>query len=218
MTKPIKIAFADDHSTYRKALINFIEQVSDDIEFTHQADNGYLLVEKLKASEILPSICLLDINMPVMNGYKTVVQLKKTWPGIKVLAFSMHESDYAVLQMLRHGATGYILKNGDPNEVVQAIKSMHERGFYHSDLMERIALREGEMPEIKERELDFLKLCCNDISYTEIAGILNVSTRTVEWYRDNLFKKFGIKTRSGLALFAMQLGLVPINDIPTRIA
>lgn len=211
MVNPINVAFADDHSKYRESLVQFIQTAAANIKISIQGDNGRDLINKIEKQNSIPDVCLLDINMPVLNGYDTIAELKHRWPEIKVLVFSMHDNEFAILHMLRCGARGYVLKHGDPNEIINGINSIYEFGYYNTDLVGSVAIRAASLPEINLREIEFLKHCCLDLRYQEIAKRMNLTIRAVEWYRDTLFKKLHVKTRAGLALFAVQFGLVPLN-------
>lgn len=210
MITPLYVAIADDQTMSRHVLIEAIERNADDIRFCIVADDGLELIEKLRRAEIFPNVCMLDINMPVLNGYETLTAIRKEWPKLKVLAFSMHDHELAVLNMFRRGATGFVLKYGHPNIVIDALCNMHYNGYYHSELVNRTINRDDILPQINDRELEFLKLCCLDLNYFQIAEKMGLSKRTIEWYRDQLFKKLHVETRSGLALLAMQIGLAPL--------
>lgn len=206
----IRIAIAEDHVMFRSILaatINSYKSFTVDIE----AGDGTELIEKISAAKQLPDICILDISMKPMNGYETAGLIRSKWPAIKTLALTMFIDDFCIIGMLRKGARGFITKDRKPEELINALEKLYEKGFYHEGLDDEILFHaiQGETtyPPLTEKELEFLPYCCSDLHYREIAGLMHVSERTVESYRDSLFKKLNIKTRSGLATFAMLTGL-----------
>lgn len=207
----VKLAFADDHSLFRESLVKYLSDHSK-IETIIQADNGKTLIASLETSKKIPDVCIMDINMPVMNGYETLKILQQRWPQIKILVMSMHNHEFAVCHMIRNGARGFVLKEGNPKTVIDAIQAIHYKGYYSSELLDAYPMKEPLTPKLNQIELDFLTQCCQDLHYTEIARNMNLSTRTVETYRDNLFKKLNLKSRTGLVIFAIQIGLYNINN------
>ena len=214
------VALVDDHVLLRNGLANIIRNFqSHDILF--EADNGRQCVARLEAG-LIPSIVLLDINMPEMDGYSTAMVIKSRFPQVKVLALSMYDSENSIIRMLRSGARGYILKDSDPGELQQALKDVQERGYYHSEMVTVKLMRlvndldnpEGQLQQmihLNEREIEFLKLSCTELTYKEIADRMGVSPRTVDGYRDMLFEKLPVKTRVGLVLYAIRSGLVMVG-------
>ncbi len=118
---------ADDHVLFRSGLANLLKEWGYDVLF--EADNGQLFIEKLKNNQA-PHIALMDVNMPVMDGYDTTLYLKKYYPEIKVLVFSMYDDENAVIRMIRNGARGYILKDCDPAALEDALNTLQQGGFY----------------------------------------------------------------------------------------
>ena len=152
--------------------------------------------------------------MPRKNGYETVLEIRKLYPGIKVLVLTMFNNEFAVLKMLRSGAHGYLLKNCHPNDLKIAMLAIINDGYYHSEFITNRVIKSmekgpDEFPKISEKETLFLTLCCRDINYKQMADELNCSPRTVEGYRDSLFNKLNLRTRTALAMYAIQIGLVP---------
>lgn len=207
----IKIAVADDHTILRKGVIELINAFGD-FEVILDATNGRELITKIQQSAVLPDVCLIDINMPVLNGYETAEELRKTWPALKILALSMYNAEYTIIRMLASGANGYILKEADPIALREALIGVYENEYYYSEQLSGKmvhTLLEGKKLKmhITEKELQFLKHCCSELNYKEIAEKMFLSPRTVEGYRDALFEKLNIKTRTGLVIFALEMGL-----------
>lgn len=218
----IPIAIADDHVMMRNAISNMISTFPG-FKVVLEADNGEQLIEGLLKARQLPEICILDIQMPVMNGYDTVIQLKKRWPTIKILALTMYNHEFSTIKMLKNGANGYLLKGADLNELHKALEELHTKGYYSSDFVAsnffQLLQSENENPlyKISERELQFLKYCCTEMNYKEIGKAMGVSSRTAEGYRDALFDKLSIHTRAGLVMFAINTGMVQLNEEPDKI-
>jgi len=210
--KIISIALADDVRIFRKGLtlcINTFQDCAVDIE----AEDGVDLIEKLESAAVLPDVCIVDISMPRMDGYETLNKIKHIWPQMKVIMLSMHYNEYSIIKSFRDGASACLPKEVGDEELHQAIVKSYNIGLYHSELtMEYInnaLLNKGIDTELTEKELLFLKLSCQDISYKQIAEIMKVSHRTVDTYRDNLFKKLGVSSRTALVVFALKTGICP---------
>lgn len=211
------IALADDHVLLRKGLASLVENFGYTVAF--EADNGRELIEKIQAGHH-PDLVLMDINMEGMDGYAATKWLKETCPEIKVLVLSMYEDEAAILQMLKNGARGYIVKDCEPAELRSAIHTVLEKGFYYSELVTGRIVHSisgsGEVANGKgilsltERETDFLKLVCTEMGYKEIAAEMHLSPRTIDGYRDALFDKLNIRSRTGLVLYAIRKGIYKI--------
>lgn len=213
-----KIALADDHTLLRKGVANLVQNFGYTVVL--ESDNGRELTESIAKGNI-PDLVLLDINMPEKDGYETSLWLKENYPDIKVLALSMYDDETAIIRMLKNGVRGYILKDAEPAELRTAIESVFNKGFYYSEmvtgrLMRTITDMEDEgnnsrkILNLTERETDFLKLACSEMTYKEIAAEMHLSPRTIDGYRDTLFEKLEIKTRTGLAIYAIKNGIVKI--------
>ncbi len=213
-----KIALADDHTLLRKGVANLVQNFGYTVVL--ESDNGRELTESIAKGNI-PDLVLLDINMPEKDGYETSLWLKENYPDIKVLALSMYDDETAIIRMLKNGVRGYILKDAEPAELRTAIESVFNKGFYYSEmvtgrLMRTITDMEDEgnntrkILNLTERETDFLKLACSEMTYKEIAAEMHLSPRTIDGYRDALFEKLEIKTRTGLAIYAIKNGIVKI--------
>ena len=214
-----KIALTDDHVLLRNGLASLLEDL--DYEVLFEADNGQDLIRKLNPGE-LPDVVLMDINMPQMDGYETTRWLKINHPGVRVLALSMYNDENAIIRMLKSGARGYILKDSDPAELKAALQALISKGFYHSELVTgKLIHTINHMDDtdhssvkdvlgLNDREIEFLKLVCTELTYKEIAEKMFLSPRTIDGYRDALFEKLGLKSRVGLVLFAIRNGIVNV--------
>lgn len=209
----IKIALVDDHVILRKSLAILIEMFKD-FKITIQADHGLDFIGQLK-NELIPDIAMLDITMPVMDGVETAFWLKKNHPQVKVIALTMIKNDYIVIRMLKNGARGYILKDCEPSELRNALYQVYNKGYYYNELVSsKIRNRElyGEFPKIMltEQELIFLRWACTEKNYKEIAEEMSVSPRTIDGYRESLFRKLNISSRVGIAIYAIKNGFVQL--------
>lgn len=212
------IALADDHVLLRIGLAQLTESLGFTVLF--QADDGKECIDKLEAAN-LPELILMDINMPQMDGYATTQWLKENHPDVKVLALSMYDNEASIIRMLKCGAKGYILKDSEPAELKAAIDAVLNKGFYYSDLVSGKLIHAinkiedggndvSALAKLNERETDFLKYACTEMTYKEIADKMYVSPRTIDGYRDALFEKLHVKTRVGLVMYAIKNGIVTV--------
>ena len=213
------IALTDDHVLLRNGLANLVKNLGHTVLF--EADNGKDFIEKLNKSNAMPDLVLMDINMPEMDGYDTTQWLQQNHPAVKVLALSMYNNENAIIRMLKNGAKGYILKDSHPDALSAAINDLLNVGFHYSDLINGKLIHAinkmgdensnlHQITHLSEREIDFLKFTCTELTYKEIADQLIVSPRTIDSCRDGLFEKLHVKTRVGLAIFAIKNGIVQL--------
>ncbi len=205
----ISIGIVDDHTLFRKGVAGLMAEF-EELEVVFEAENGKQMQQTL-LKQPLPEVILMDINMPVMDGYESTCWLKMHYPQIHVLALSMFEDDEAVIKMIRCGACGYILKESKPRDLLEAIKTVVLKGVFINEMVSGKLLRsittQETTPNLSSKELDFLKHCCSELTYKEIADLMFVSPRTVDNYRESLFQKLNIKSRTGLVLYAIKNNL-----------
>lgn len=203
----IRLMLADDHPLILNGIRTIIEQ-NDDIELVGEASDGRELLRKLL--EVPADVVLLDINMPVMDGIETALHARNKFNDVKVLVFSQYDNKRFVKRVLKSGASGYLLKNAPADEVVMAIRLVYDGGFYLSrDLTyvfeEQKERQESKLfPDISKREMDVLKLICDEKNTQEIADTLCISPHTVETHRSNLLLKIGAKNTAGLVKWALE--------------
>lgn len=217
--KHIKIALADDHVLLRNSLAMLINSF-DDCEVIFQASSGLELIEKMNSGKI-PDILILDLNMPGMDGYETAQWLMNNHPDVKILMLTMYDTEMTLIRLLRYGVKGFLKKDVHPCDLKEAIYAIRDVGYYYShDTTGKIFnhFRQspcGEVPAHKvllnETELCFLKYACTDQTYKEIAELLKFNPRSIDNLRDNLFTKLDVKSRVGLAIFALKSGIVFSN-------
>ena len=215
---PVKIALVDDHTVLVNALSDLINKWEGFfVIFT--ASNGIDLQDKIKKWG-KPDIIVLDLNMPKMDGYQTASWLKSNYPDILILVLTMFDSEIPLIRLLQQGVKGFVKKDIHPDELKIAIATMKEEGYYYPlqtvgkmvnlFQMNRQNKRELETKSLNPLEIEFLNLVCSELTYKEIAIRLNLSPKTIDALRDQLFVRFDVKSRIGLALYAVKNGLYHI--------
>ena len=208
----IQIALVDDHRLFRSGIASLINNFSN-YNVLFEAANGEELINKI-SPKLKPQIILLDINMPIMNGLVTAKWLKKTYPEIGVIVLSMFDDAEKVLEMLKLGVKGYLLKDAEPDEFEQALRKVAEGEVYYPGFVTRLLVDSISQPiganALNLREVEFLRLASSEMTYKEIADNMKVSVRTVDGYRDTLFEKLNVKSRIGLVLFAIKNKLIDL--------
>jgi DNA-binding NarL/FixJ family response regulator len=210
---PYTIAIIDDHVLIAKALTGIIENFKQ-FSVLYECENGKVLQDKLAIKKNIPDIVLLDISMPLMDGFATAEWLSKEHPEVMIMALSMQDDEQSLIKMVKAGATGYLLKNVHPAELEKALINLTENGCYYPEWAASKIFKSLGKPSthgkknfsITEREKEFLQYSVTEMSYKEIAEKMFCSPRTVESYRDSLFEKLDLKTRVGLAVFAIKNG------------
>lgn len=213
---PTSIAITDDHYLVAEAFSNLVQKF-DNYEVQIVAENGRDLLTQLRHCSRLPDIALVDLHMPEMDGFETAAQLRELYPTIRVLALSMTDREEHIVRMVRNGARGYLLKECRPSELRRAMDDIMTKGFYYSDFLTHQLIRSINTPEaagptpffnLNNREINFLKMACSELTYNEIADKMCVSPRTVDGYREMVFQKMSVRTRVGMVMEAMRHGLV----------
>ncbi|MDM1557450.1 MULTISPECIES: response regulator transcription factor [Chryseobacterium] len=205
------IVIVDDHILIAKALEGIIGNFSE-FEVIYVCESGKDLIQKFEEGNAIPDIILMDVSMPIMDGFETAAWVTKHHPDIKVMALSMQGDDNSVIKMIKNGAKGYLLKNTHPKDLEVALTRLNTDGFFYPEWASKIIfsnLNKNDIEtsiKISEREKEFLKYTVTELSYKEIADRMCCSPRTVESYRDQLCEKLDLKTRVGLAVFAIKNG------------
>jgi two-component system, NarL family, invasion response regulator UvrY len=211
------IAIVDDHELMAKALSGLIQKY-EDYEVLYDVANGKELINRIKLN-MIPDIVLLDINMPEMNGYETALWLTNNYPAIKILALSMNDKEESIVGMLRNGAKGYLLKGCKPQELKLALDSIVQKGRYYTEFVTGQLIKSlnpetfqnpVEALNLNDRETEFIKWACSDLTYVEIADKMCVSPRTVDGYREAVFQKMNVKSRVGMVIEAIRLKIVEL--------
>lgn len=219
----IKIAIVEDQRLFRDGLLSLIKE-DGGYDIVATAENGRDFLNQLEQSASLPHVALVDMNMPEMNGFELIEIMQKKYPAIKVIILTVYNQERFIIKMIEAGVAGYLVKNCEIEEVLQAINAAHKSGFYfneatmmamrnsHQSKSNRSASNQirsfANIPvELTERETEVLRLICREYTNPEIAEILNLSARTVDGHRTNLLAKTGSKNTAGLVLFAVNNGL-----------
>jgi DNA-binding NarL/FixJ family response regulator len=213
--KKINIALVDDHTLFRSGIANLLLEF-DDIKIVFEAPNGKELQQLLpKHNDI--DVILMDINMPIIDGYAATEWVKEKYPNINILALSMFDDDTAVIKMLKAGAGGYVLKESKPVQLHKAITEISEKGVYINDLVsgkmikslqQKAPLSADDEIVLTAREKEFLQLCASDLTYKEIAVKMGIAFRSVDNYREAVFDKLELRSRVGVVLYGIKKGII----------
>ncbi len=213
-----KIVIVDDHLLIAKAISSIIEGFRG-FEVLYEAENGKALQQKFRVPFNIPDIVLMDISMPEMNGFETTEWLTEHYPEISVIALSVQDDEDSLIKMIKAGAKGYLHKNVHPTELENALRTLIDKGMYFpawatSKVFMNMSKKEtpkfANEIKLNDREIEFLSHVCTELTYKEIADRMICSPRTVEGYRDALFDKLEIKTRVGLAMYAVKCGIYAV--------
>ena len=203
------IVVVDDHILLSQAIKSLVNTFND-FEVIYTCKNGQDLVDTLAEEEQVPDIILMDVKMPIMDGIEATVYLRKHYPSIKVLALSVEADERTILRMVRAGAKGYLLKDTEKDVLENALKELIKQGYYHTNTVSELLvknLEDDSTMSLKEREIEFIKHACTEMTYNEIADKMFLSPKTIQGYRDSVFTKLNIKNRTGLVLYAIRNGL-----------
>lgn len=215
---PVPIALIDDHQIMRTALATFIDRLGG-YQVVLQAANGQEYIDALKDAPRI-DVAIVDLHMPVMDGYATIEWIRANAPDTKPLALTFEKTEEAMVKALRAGACGFLLKDVSSTIFRQALQQVATIGHFHSDDMQ-VALNTGELLThyerqrakvvelITDREMEFIHLVCHEDEYTyeQIGERMILHRRTVDGIREGLFAKFGMKSKTGLVLFAFKWGI-----------
>ena len=211
-----KVILADDHALLRDALATLINSF-EEFKVIIAVGNGHELIRAISDGYI-PDVILLDLNMPGLDGFETAKWLHQNHPKIHILILTMYDSEIALIRLLKAGVKGFLKKDVHPTELRAALNSIAENGFYYShDTTGKLANLFQKNPDnhsfiekamLTEKELAFLRLASTDLTYKEIASELNITPRAIDGYRDSLFDKLDVKSRVGMAIYAVKNGIV----------
>lgn len=216
MNKKLKVYIADDHTLFRKAMVNLIRGF-ESIEDVRDAENGKELLTLMKYQP--PDVVIVDLQMPVMDGADTCENILQKFPDVKIIILTMHDSERYILHMMEMGVHAFLLKNTEPDELEEAINAVIEKDFYHNDLVASVLRknvkekRSGQRPafhnaELSEREKEIVVLVCQELTIKEIGQKLSLSENTVRNHRVNIMEKVGVNNMVGLVKYAYATGLV----------
>jgi len=216
---PTRILLADDHTIIRQGLCSLLEK-QPDIEVVGAAEDGRKAIELVR--KLAPDIVIMDISMPNLNGIDATRKIISEMGDVKVIALSIHSSRRFVTEMLKAGASAYILKECLFDELIEAIRTVLSGGVYLSpkitgvvvdDYVKRMSTDyQPEAPALTEREREVLQLLAEGKSTKQIAPQLHVSSKTIESNRRNIMDKLGIHNVAELTKYAVREGLTPLES------
>jgi two-component system, NarL family, nitrate/nitrite response regulator NarL len=213
----IRVLVADDHPVVRKGLQSCLNKQSR-LKLVGEASDGDEAVQK--ALELLPDVVLMDISMPRMNGLTATELLRQQAPQVKVLVLSVHNNREYIFRIIQAGAHGYVSKEASPEELLQAIESVHSGETFFSAEIAKATLHQlvqhGGKPDsfaqLTAREREVLVLIAEGQSNKEIANHLGIGVRTIETHRERIMRRLDIHSVAGLTKFAIANGLVSLDD------
>jgi len=215
MSVKANVLVTDDHTLFRRGTMKLLETF-EEVEEIFEAENGEVALRLLGDEEI--DLVLLDLEMPVMDGWETARRIVKNHPDIQIIMISMHDSLKIISDLIEIGVHSYLLKNAEPEEMQRAIQSVMETQFYYNRLVSR-ALHSridnsGNLFEEKtgltKREIEIVQLICKEMTMKEISDELFISDQTVLTHRKNLMKKIDAKNSVSIVRFALRNGIISI--------
>lgn len=218
--RKLRVVIADDHEIFRDGLVLMLNKQKN-LELAGQASNGIELIELVNATN--PEIILTDIKMPEMDGVEASRQILAKNPHRKIIALSMFDEENLIVDMLEAGAKGYLLKNADKQEILDAIQTVHEdNNYYCQRTSAKLATmivkskfsqeKKTSVAAFTEREIEIIRLICQQLTAQQIADKLFLSKRTVEGYRTKILEKMNVRNSAGVVIYALKHQLIHEND------
>lgn len=216
--KTIRVILADDHPVVRRGISACLSR-TESISVVAEARDGHEALHLTR--DLNPDVLVLDISMPRLNGLAVTEAVLKERPRVKVLILSAHQTAEIVLRILRAGASGYALKEGPSEDIIEAIERVHSGQLYFSPQVAHVALNQfvrrsscsASASELSNREREILTHIAEGLSNKEIADRLSIGTRTVETHRERLMRKLEIRSVAGLTKFAIVNGFIPVPEL-----
>lgn len=218
LSTKIKIVIADDHSLIRQGYRSILEKIND-FEVVAEAENGKDLLDVIHLHQ--PDIAIVDIEMPVLNGMESIMQMKKLSLKVKPIVLSMHFSEHYISEVILSGACAYLTKNSAVDEVIETIRKVYQDGFYFNHRISKKVLdsvakskkleQSQESPVLSSREIEVLKQICAGHKNKDIAKLLNITINTVDFHRNNIFEKSGANNIVQLVKYAIRNGFANVD-------
>lgn len=210
----LKVYIADDHTFVRKGMIRLLNTF-DRIDEIREASNGKELIDLIHGSA--PHAVILDLEMPVMNGFETSRYLVEHCPGVKILILTMHTEEVFILNLMELGVHGFLNKNAEPEEVEQALYAVADKDFYRNEIVNQ-ALRNSvrrspgsSTTKLSPREMEIMLLICQELTPHEISTRLQISEKTFFNHRTKILLKTGVRSNVGLVKYAYQHGFLELS-------
>lgn len=212
MMKDITVYLADDHTLFRKGMIRLLQSF-DCISHIEEAENGKKLIDLFEKKE--PHVVLLDIRMPVMDGFDTAAFIQRNYPEVKVVVLTMEYGRDTIIDLIKKGAKGYLSKAAEPEELMLAIETVISKDYFINEhitleLIDFVKEKKAgssqlysSRPELSQRELEVLQLTCRGLVMRQIAAELCISERTVQNHRGNIMRKLLVNNVNGLVRYAV---------------
>lgn len=210
----MRVLVADDHTMVRESLVSVL-QAQDDVEVVAQASDGFEAVEKAHATH--PDVVVADLSMPRLSGLEVVRRLREAMPSTRVLVLTMHQEDEYVLQAVRAGAAGYLVKDSAAAELVDAVRSLHAGRDYFGPQASRALAQQVQNPErggadpygqLTAREREVFHLIAEGFTTKEVARRLDISVKTAENHRGRVLAKLDVRNTAELVRYALRKGLL----------
>ncbi|GCE18840.1 response regulator [Dictyobacter kobayashii] len=221
-TTQVRVLIVDDHALIREGLSQLFS-LEDDIQVVGEAVDGFSALEKIR--QVHPDVVLMDINLPVVDGIAITRQVTQQFPTVAVIMLTMHRQNQQIVEAMRNGARGYLLKSATARDVAQAIRTVHAGGVAISPSLTGVLVNElrrqpetapatgQHIAQLSEKEVEIIRYLAAGMSNKEIAERLAYSEKTVKNYLSIIFQKLHLRDRTQVAIFALRQGLLPDEDV-----
>lgn len=217
--RKIKVLLADDHTIVRKGLLSLLLD-HEDIDVVGEAHDGRDAIKQVE--QLQPDVVVMDITMPLLNGLEATRQIKHRWPNIQVVILTVHTAAEYIFRILQTGASGYIVKQAAPSELIMAIHAAHAGESFLSPSISQTVIQEyitrarltsceDSFDTLTERECEIIQLLAEGHTSRDIAEMLVISIKTVETHRGNLMRKLSIDNLADLTKYAVRKGIIPLE-------
>ena len=216
----LKLAIAEDQSIMRDGLAQLIQE-NESIDVVHLSENGKRLLDSIQDTRIVPDVVLMDIEMPILNGFETTKILKKKYPSVQVLFLTTHSGSSFVEKAIARGGNGYLSKDEEIDVVIEAIQEVHEKGYYFNENISFQAIQQfmstGKIKPshlktdvLAPKEIEFTIHICEEKTDKEIAEVMGISVNTALTYRKNIMKKLGTNKSIGVVIWAIKNKVISV--------
>jgi two-component system invasion response regulator UvrY len=210
------IGIADNHAVARKGFVNLLTEMGNNVSV--EANNGNDLLAQIDSLNNKPDLCIIDQNLPLLNCFETIDTLKTKWPAIKTLVLINYYCEHNIVRFLKQGVNGCISKKSELTEIKNALTDIIDNGIHYSKWEIRNSRsvldhkKDINMLFLTDHEIRFLEYCCTELTYKEIASKMKTTLHVIDGYRNVLFKKLDVKSRTGLTLFAIKAGFFSLDE------